>query len=83
MSQDGKALRDLTCATCAPGIDIAPGKNDSVSDHHPMELKRSPLRASYLVTEENRAEIQELSGDLAVVSPFIDGRLKDVGVDSE
>lgn len=34
---------------------------------------------SFLVNENNRDEIRKLGDDLAIVSPLVDGRMKDSG----
>ena len=36
------------------------------------------MRATFLVGEHNREEVRTMDDDIAIVSPLIDGRLKDV-----
>jgi 5'-nucleotidase len=40
-----------------------------------------PVKASFLVNDHNRDEVRSLDDDIAIVSPLIDGRLKDVSAD--
>lgn len=84
--QDGKSLRRLTCADCGEDHVDPPTTNDNTNNNNNNNTK-SPSRpvpissASFLVNDDNRKEVRSLDEDLAIVSPLIDGRLRDVAVD--
>ena len=72
--QDGKSLRNLTCTNCGTEVphDAQPGKKQPTSPVSP------PMKASFLVGDHNREEVRTMDDDIAIVSPLIDGRLRDI-----
>jgi len=40
-------------------------------------------QASYFVNQESKEELSALSGDLAIVCPLVDGRMRDLGEGQE
>jgi hypothetical protein len=74
--QDGKSLRDLTCSNCGTTVPHKTTANDTQAA--PLS---PPMKASFLVNDRNRDEVGALDDDIAIVSPLIDGRLKDVSAD--
>jgi hypothetical protein len=61
--QDGASLRAATCDTCDPPTEAS---------------AKDVARAAFVVNEANREEVRGLDGELAIVSPLVDGRLLDV-----
>ena len=39
----------------------------------------TPAQASYFVDQQTKEELRALGGDLAIVCPLVDGRMKDLG----
>lgn len=71
--QDGKSLRDQTCTNCGTVVPPNGQPNDG-----PVSPVSPPMRATFLVGEHNREEVKAMDDDIAIVSPLIDGRLKDI-----
>jgi hypothetical protein len=46
-----------------------------------MQMSLEAPKAAFMVDDSNREEVRALDGELAIVSPLVDGRLTDVSAD--
>lgn len=56
-----------------------PSANGGKDEARGTSVPQTEAEASYFVTEASREELQAMEDDLAIVSPLVDGRMRDLG----